>query len=41
MNSCCCKALKHGERVCPVCGQILIDVGYPKQLVIQFKEKQK
>ena len=24
MNTCCCKALKHGESECPVCGTILI-----------------
>lgn len=40
-NTCCYKSLKHGEKVCVVCGQTLIDIGYPKQLVIQFKEKQK
>jgi hypothetical protein len=41
LSNCCCKALKHGEQVCPVCNQVLIPMGYAKQLTIQFKEKQR
>ena len=41
LNSCCLKALKHGETVCPVCGQTIIPVGIPQQLRIKFKENVK
>ena len=41
LNSCCLKALKHGETVCPVCQQTIIPMGIPEQLKIKFKEKQK
>lgn len=40
-NTCCYKALKHGETICPVCQQTLLPIGIPQQLAIQFKEKQK
>lgn len=40
-NPCCCKALKHGESYCPVCGQRVIPFEPQRQLAIQFKEKQK
>ena len=33
MNTCCYKALKHGETECPVCGQTLL----PFNIVIQTK----
>lgn len=41
LGVCCCKALKHGERVCPVCQQVLIPVGIPQQLSIDFNQKQR
>ena len=41
MNTCCLKALKHGEKYCPVCGQYLIPFNPTTQLKINFKEKQK
>lgn len=41
LGTCCYKALKHGETVCPVCNQTLLPIGIPQQLVIQFKGKQK
>lgn len=41
MNTCCYKALKHGQEYCPVCGQKVIPFEKQLQLVIQFKEKQR
>lgn len=41
MNTCCLKALKHGETYCPVCGQKTIPFEIQRQLKIQFKEKQR
>lgn len=41
LSPCCCKALKHGQAVCPVCNQTLLPIGIPQQLEIQFKGKTK
>ena len=35
------KALKHGQNICPVCGQVLIPYEKQLQLSINFKEKQR
>lgn len=40
-NTCCYKALKHGETICPVCNQTLLPFNPTTQLKIQFKEKQR
>lgn len=41
IGTCCYKALKHGETICPVCEQTLLPFNQTTQLKIQFKEKQK
>ena len=41
LGTCCYKALKHGQTVCPVCQQTLLPMEIPQQLVIKFKENQK
>ena len=41
LGTCCFKALKHGETICPVCNQVLIPFSPQLQLTINFKERQK
>ena len=41
LGTCCCKALKHGQAICPVCNQRLLKIYQTEQLAIKFKEKQK
>lgn len=41
MHDCCWWAFKHGQDICPVCGQKIILFDIPRQLTIDFKEKQR
>lgn len=41
LGVCCCKALKHGQTVCPVCGQRLMKIYQAEQLTIGFKQKKR
>ena len=41
LSVCCCKALKHGQTVCPVCNQQLFKIYHTEQLAIDFNQKKR